>query len=105
MLGGSTSMNAMIYMLGNRASYDARAADSAQGCSYQDGVLYIKRPEDDERGAEDYHGVGVPLDVSDSRAMGRVVEVSRDRPDPSRIRPVGASGRRRHASVFLAWLS
>jgi choline dehydrogenase-like flavoprotein len=105
MLGGSTLMNAMIYMLGSRAEYDGRAAGGAQGCSLQDGLLYIKRPEDDERGAEDYHGVGDPLHMSDARAMSRVVEVSQDRPDTSQIRPVGASGRVRHAPAFLAWLS
>jgi choline dehydrogenase len=74
MLGGSSSMNAMIYIRGNAADYDAWAADGAKGWSYRDVLPYFIRSEDNERGANDYHGVGGPLHVSDSRAMSPLVD-------------------------------
>jgi choline dehydrogenase-like flavoprotein len=74
MLGGSSSMNAMIYARGNAADYDGWAADGARGWSYREVLPYFLRSEDNERGADDYHGVGGPLHVSDSRAMSPVVD-------------------------------
>jgi choline dehydrogenase len=74
MLGGSSSMNAMVYARGNAADYDGWAAAGARGWSYRDVLPYFKRSEDNERGADDYHGVGGPLHVSDSRAMSHVVD-------------------------------
>jgi choline dehydrogenase len=74
MVGGSSSMNAMVYMRGNAADYDGWAAAGAQGWSYRDVLPYFMRSEDNERGADGYHGVGGPLHVSDSRAMSRVVD-------------------------------
>jgi choline dehydrogenase-like flavoprotein len=69
MLGGSSSMNAMIYVRGNRADYDEWAAGGAEGWGYDDVLPYFKRSEDNERGADAYHGAGGPLSVSDSRSM------------------------------------
>jgi choline dehydrogenase len=74
MLGGSSSMNAMVYARGNPADYDAWAADGAPGWSYHDVLPYFKRSEDNERGADAYHGVGGPPHVSESRAMSHVVD-------------------------------
>ncbi|MGH3780065.1 MAG: GMC family oxidoreductase [Pseudonocardiaceae bacterium] len=74
MVGGSSSMNAMVYMRGNAADYDGWAATGALGWSYRDVLPYFLRSEDNERGADDYHGVGGPVHVSDSRAMSRVVD-------------------------------
>jgi choline dehydrogenase len=74
MLGGSSSMNAMIYIRGNAADYDAWAADGAPGWGYDDVLPYFIRSEDNERGADEFHGVGGPLRVSDSRAMSRLVD-------------------------------
>ncbi|MEA2127220.1 MAG: choline dehydrogenase [Solirubrobacteraceae bacterium] len=74
MLGGSSSMNAMVYARGNAADYDGWAADGAHGWSYREVLPYFLRSEDNERGADEYHGVGGPLHVSDSRAMSRVVD-------------------------------
>jgi choline dehydrogenase-like flavoprotein len=68
-LGGSSSMNAMIYMRGNRADYDGWAAGGAKGWSYDEVLPYFKKAEDNERGASEFHGVGGPLSVSDSRSM------------------------------------
>ncbi|MFZ0217976.1 MAG: GMC family oxidoreductase N-terminal domain-containing protein [Candidatus Dormiibacterota bacterium] len=68
MLGGSSSMNAMIYMRGNRADYDGWARAGAAGWSWADVLPYFKRAEDNERGANDLHGAGGPLTVSDGRS-------------------------------------
>jgi choline dehydrogenase len=74
MLGGSSSMNAMVYMRGNAADYDGWAARGAEGWSYREILPYFKRSEDNERGADEYHGVGGPLRVSDSRANSPLVD-------------------------------
>ena len=73
-VGGSSSLNAMIYIRGNRADYDEWAAMGFDGWGYEDVLPYFKRAEDNERGASRYHGVGGPLSVSDSRSMHPVVE-------------------------------
>jgi len=73
-IGGSGSINAMIYLRGNRADYDEWAADGAEGWSYDDVLPYFKRSEDNERGADAFHGAGGPLSVSDSRAMSPLIE-------------------------------
>jgi choline dehydrogenase len=73
-LGGSSSLNAMIYIRGNRADYDEWAALGLEGWGYDDVLPYFKRAEDNERGPSRYHGVGGPLSVSDSRSMHPVVE-------------------------------
>ena len=67
-LGGCSSMNAMIYIRGHRADYDGWAAGGATGWGYDDVLEYFKRSEDNERGADAYHGTGGPLAVSESRS-------------------------------------
>ncbi len=73
-LGGSGSINAMIYIRGNRADYDGWAAGGAEGWSYDEVLPYFKRSEDNERGEDAFHGVGGPLSVADSRAMSPLIE-------------------------------
>jgi choline dehydrogenase-like flavoprotein len=73
-VGGSSSLNAMIYIRGNRADYDEWAAMGFDGWGYEDVLPYFKRAEDNERGASRYHGVGGPLSVSESRSMHPIVE-------------------------------
>ncbi len=73
-VGGSGSINAMIYLRGNRADYDGWAAGGADGWSYDEVLPYFKRSEDNERGEDAFHGVGGPLSVSDSRAMSPLIE-------------------------------
>ena len=74
MIGGSSSINAMIYLRGNRLDYDDWAAAAATGWSYDEVLPYFKRAEDNERGEDDYHGVGGPLAVSESRSMHPLVD-------------------------------
>ena len=64
-LGGSSSINAQIYVRGNRADYDGWGFD---GWRYDDVLPYFKRAEDNERGEDAFHGAGGPLAVSDGRS-------------------------------------
>lgn len=73
-LGGCSSINAMIYMRGNRADYDRWAADGAEGWNYEDVLPYFTRAEDNVRGADEFHGTGGPLSVDESRSMNPVVD-------------------------------
>jgi choline dehydrogenase len=68
-LGGSSSINAMIYIRGNPADYDGWAAP---GWSFADVLPYFRRSENNSRGASAYHGVGGPLDVADPRYRHRL---------------------------------
>ena len=73
-IGGSSSINAMIYIRGNRADYDEWAAMGFEGWGYDDVLPYFKRAEDNERGEDAYHGAGGPLRVSESRSMHPLVD-------------------------------
>jgi choline dehydrogenase-like flavoprotein len=81
-LGGSSSLNCMIYMRGNRADYDGWAAMGLAGWGYEDVLPYFRRAEDNERGESYYHGVGGPLSVSDGRSrhplVGACIEAAVD---------------------------
>ncbi len=67
-LGGSSSMNAMLYVRGRPFDYDSWEAQGAPGWSYRDVLPYFIRSEDNVRGASEYHGVGGPLRVSEQRS-------------------------------------
>jgi choline dehydrogenase-like flavoprotein len=67
MLGGTSSMNAMIYMRGQPADYDAWAAAGCAGWGWQDVLPVFKRSERHHRGASELHGGDGPLDVSAPR--------------------------------------
>ena len=64
-LGGSSSVNAMIYARGHRADYDHWAAEGNAGWAYEDVLPYFRRAEHNERGADAFHGTGGPLNVMD----------------------------------------
>jgi choline dehydrogenase-like flavoprotein len=68
MLGGSSSMNAMLYVRGRPLDYDGWEAQGAPGWGYHDVLPYFKRSEDNVRGASEYHGAGGPLRVSEQRS-------------------------------------
>ncbi len=74
MLGGCSSMNAMVYIRGNRADFDEWAAMGAEGWGYDDVLPYFKRSEDNERGEDQFHGVGGPLPVREGRSMNPVAD-------------------------------
>lgn len=66
-LGGSSSLNGLLYVRGQKEDYDRWAELGNKGWSYSDVLPYFKKSEDQERGANAYHGVGGPLKVSDLR--------------------------------------
>lgn len=66
-LGGSSSLNGLLYVRGQPQDYDRWAALGNEGWSFDEVLPYFKKSEDQERGADDYHGVGGPLKVSDLR--------------------------------------
>ncbi|HWK83395.1 MAG TPA: choline dehydrogenase [Caldimonas sp.] len=70
-LGGSSSVNAMIYIRGQREDYDAWAAQGNAGWGWDDVLPYFKRAEHNERGADAWHGTGGPLNVMDLRSPNR----------------------------------
>ena len=68
MLGGSSSMNAMLYVRGRPLDYDGWEAQGAPGWGYRDVLPYFIRSEDNVRGASEFHGAGGPLRVSEQRS-------------------------------------
>ncbi|HEY7008571.1 MAG TPA: GMC family oxidoreductase N-terminal domain-containing protein [Jatrophihabitantaceae bacterium] len=78
MLGGCSSMNAMIYIRGNRHDYDAWAKDGANGWSYDELLPLFRRSENNSRGESLYHGVDGPLHVQDQRSPNPVSKAMLD---------------------------
>ena len=63
-LGGSSAINAMVYIRGHRSDYDAWASLGNRGWSWDDVLPYFKRAEDNSEFSNSYHGTGGPLGVS-----------------------------------------
>jgi choline dehydrogenase len=70
-LGGSSSVNAMVYIRGNPRDYDEWGVP---GWSWADMLPYFLKAEDNERGASEWHGVGGPLPVSEGRSRNAIAE-------------------------------
>ncbi|MEO8716825.1 MAG: GMC family oxidoreductase N-terminal domain-containing protein [Burkholderiales bacterium] len=67
-LGGSSAINAMIYMRGHPGDYDDWAAAGSPGWSWRDVLPVFRRGEHNERGGDEHHGTGGPLNVADLRS-------------------------------------
>jgi len=67
-LGGSSVINAMIYLRGQREDYDAWATQGATGWGWDEVLPWFKRIENNERGPNQWHGTGGPLNVMDLRS-------------------------------------
>jgi choline dehydrogenase len=67
-LGGSSSMNAMLYVRGRPLDYDGWEAQGAPGWGYRDVLPYFLRAEDNVRGASQWHATGGPLRVEEQRS-------------------------------------
>jgi choline dehydrogenase-like flavoprotein len=67
-LGGSSSMNAMLYVRGRPLDYDAWEGQGATGWGFRDVLPYFIRSEDNVRGASEFHGAGGELHVSEQRS-------------------------------------
>lgn len=75
-MGGSSSVNAMVYTRGNPRDYDHWAAQGNPGWSYQDVLPLFKKAEHSECfGANDYHGSGGPLNVAYLRSPSPLNQV------------------------------
>lgn len=66
-LGGGSSVNAMIYIRGQAEDYDTWRDLGCEGWGYEDVLPIFRRSEDNEVLADDYHGTGGPLKVSEPR--------------------------------------
>jgi len=74
-LGGSSSINAMIYIRGHKADYDAWESLGNKGWSYSDVLPYFKKSENRSAGADEYHGDDGPLHVQPIRSPGSISEI------------------------------
>jgi choline dehydrogenase len=63
--GGSSSINAMLYVRGHASDYDHWRQLGNEGWSYDDVLPYFKKAEHNERGPSEFHGVDGPLNVAD----------------------------------------
>ncbi|WP_213738066.1 choline dehydrogenase [Bradyrhizobium sp. dw_411] len=63
-LGGSSSINGLLYVRGQHEDYDRWRQRGNSGWGYDDVLPYFKKAENQQRGGDEYHGVGGPLTVS-----------------------------------------
>ncbi len=73
-LGGTSSINGMVYMRGNHADYDEWRQRGCTGWDWDNVLPFFKKAEDQERGASEYHGAGGPLRVSDQPVQWELAE-------------------------------
>jgi choline dehydrogenase-like flavoprotein len=74
-LGGSSSINGMVYVRGHSSDYDRWADLGNDGWGYDDVLPYFRKAEHNQRGADKYHGVDGPLAVSDSELKYTISKV------------------------------
>ena len=77
-LGGCSSINAMIYMRGQRSDYDHWASLGNRGWSWDDVLPIFKRSEDYQHGAGEFHGSGGELRVEERRVDWEILDAWRD---------------------------
>ncbi len=77
-LGGCSSINAMIYMRGQRSDYDHWAQLGNRGWGWDDVLPIFKRSEDYQHGADEFHGAGGELRVEERRVNWEILEAWRD---------------------------
>jgi choline dehydrogenase len=77
-LGGCSSINAMIYMRGQRGDYDHWAALGNRGWGWDDVLPIFKRSEDYQHGADEFHGAGGELRVEERRVNWEILDAWRD---------------------------
>jgi choline dehydrogenase len=69
MLGGSSSINAIVYNRGQRIDYDSWSALGCKGWSYREVLPYLKKIESTEIGSDEYRGRTGPVKVTESRKL------------------------------------
>src|SRR4051812_7311527 len=65
MLGGTSSLNGMVYMRGTPADYDGWRQRGCEGWGWDDVLPYFRKAQNQERGESEFHGVGGPLNVAE----------------------------------------
>ena len=74
-LGGSSSINGLLYIRGQEQDYDLWRQLGNKGWSWREVLPYFIKAEDQERGQSEYHGQGGPLSVSDQRIKLDILDV------------------------------
>ncbi|HQT68668.1 MAG: GMC family oxidoreductase [Rhodospirillales bacterium 20-60-12] len=74
-LGGSSSINAMVYIRGNKADYDEWESLGNPGWGWDNLFPIFKTLEHNERGADEFHGAGGELNVADLRGFNPLAEI------------------------------
>ena len=77
-LGGCSSINAMVYMRGQRSDYDHWAKLGNKGWSWDEVLPYFKRTEDYAHGGDDLHGSGGELRVEERRVSWEILDAWRE---------------------------
>ena len=77
-LGGSSSINGLLYVRGQKQDYDHWRQLGNTGWSYEDVLPYFKKSEDQQNGADEFHGVGGGLSVQNMRAKTKISEALLD---------------------------
>jgi choline dehydrogenase len=73
-LGGTSSINGMVYIRGNHADYDEWRQRGCTGWDWDSVLPYFRKAQNQARGASEYHGTGGPLNVSDHRGRFELPE-------------------------------
>ncbi len=100
-LGGSSSINGLIYIRGQRQDFDLWRQLGNAGWSYDDVLPYFRKAENQEHGADDFHGGDGPLAVSDLRTDHPLHDAFIAAGAGSRlsVQPTTSTARSRRASV------
>lgn len=75
-LGGSSSINGMVYIRGHHGDYDEWRQRGCTGWDWDSVLPYFKKAENQARGGDAFHGTGGPLHVSDQPAAGELSEAT-----------------------------
>lgn len=73
-LGGSSAINAMLYVRGHKSDYDSWVEDGCEGWSWDECLPYFKKSENNEHGDDEFHGGSGPLQVSDQKSPRPITE-------------------------------
>ncbi len=73
-LGGTSSINGMVYMRGNHRDYDDWRQRGCVGWDWDSVLPYFKKAQNQQRGASEFHGTGGPLNVSDAASTSELAD-------------------------------
>lgn len=85
-LGGSSVINAMLYIRGHRSDYDDWADMECEGWSYDEVLPFFQRAENNEGGGDEFHGTGGPLHVSTQKDPRPISQAFLDAANEAQIR-------------------